>query len=204
MGSKATSDFRRRRKKNLIKVSGGKCLLCGYNKTNNALEFHHIDETQKVYSISANGTCHDLEKDLNEVKKCILVCANCHREIHDGFYSIEELENKKVYDEKIANQLRLEKENTLKKTLYFCSNCGKQLYNKTVSGLCENCYRMSLQVGRPSREELKFLIRNTPFTKIGEQFGITDNGIRKWCKTYGLPTTKKEINGYTDEQWVAI
>ena len=88
MGSKATSDFRRRRKKNLITVSGGKCLLCGYNKTNNALEFHHIDETQKSYAISANGTCHDLEKDLNEVKKCILVCSNCHREIHAGVTQI--------------------------------------------------------------------------------------------------------------------
>lgn len=204
MGSKATSDFRRRRKENLIQVCGGKCLLCGYNKSNSALEFHHIDKTQKLYSIAANGTCHDLEKDLSEIQKCILVCANCHREIHDGEYSIQELENKKFYNEEIANQLRLEKQKKVEKTLYFCSSCGKQLYNKNITGLCEECYKASQRVGRPTREELKFLIRNMPFTKIGEQFGISDNGIRKWCKADNLPHKKTEINAYTDEQWSKI
>ena len=204
MGSKATSDFRRRRKENLIKVCGGKCLLCGYNKSNSALEFHHIDSTQKLYGISANGTCHDLEKDLNEVQKCILVCANCHREIHNEEYSIQELESKKFYDDEIANQLRLDKQKILEKTLYFCLNCNKQLSNKTNTGLCEACYKASLKIGRPTREELKFLIRNKPFTKIGEQFGISDNAIRKWCKAENLPYKKTEINAYTDDQWSKI
>ena len=204
MSSKATSDFRRRRKENLILVSGGKCQLCGYDKSNSALEFHHIDDTQKLYSIAANGTCHDLEKDLKEIQKCILVCANCHREIHDGNYSAQELEEKKFYNEEIANRLRLDKQKLSEKTLYFCLKCGKQLYDKNISGLCEECYKQSLRTNRPTRDELKFLIRNKPFTKIGEQFGVSDNGIRKWCKADNLPYKKTEINAYTDEQWIKI
>ena len=109
MGSKATSDFRRRRKENLINVCGSKCCLCGYDKIINALEFHHIDRTTKSYEIAANGTCHNLEQDLNELRKCILVCANCHREIHDNQYSLEELEEKRIFNEEIANQLIQEK-----------------------------------------------------------------------------------------------
>lgn len=45
MSSQATSDYRRRRKLNLVKVCGGACNLCGYSKIPGALEFHHIDES---------------------------------------------------------------------------------------------------------------------------------------------------------------
>jgi len=109
MGSKATSDFRRRRKINLILVAGGKCCLCGYNKNNAALEFHHIHPEEKSYGIATNGTCRDLETDLAEIKKCVLVCANCHREIHAGIYSEEELLKVQQYDENIAEDLRKQK-----------------------------------------------------------------------------------------------
>ena len=97
--SQAVSEFRRRRKLNLIKVCGSKCNLCGYDKNITALEFHHIDPRLKEYGIASMGTCHQLEKDLNEVKKCILVCANCHREIHNFMYSEEELYSKKIFNE---------------------------------------------------------------------------------------------------------
>lgn len=57
---------------------------------------------------------------------------------------------------------------------------------------------------RPERTELKELIRNLPFTKIGEKYNVTDNTIRKWCKNYGLPTKKTEIKAMTDEEWLKI
>ncbi len=70
---------RLRKKQNLIKYFGGKCQICGYKKCIHALEFHHKNPKEKEISISMNIT---FEKMLKEVKKCILVCANCHREIH--------------------------------------------------------------------------------------------------------------------------
>ena len=202
--SKATSDFRRRRKENLVKVCGGKCNLCNYNKDIWALEFHHIDKTQKLYGISKNGTCHDLEKDLQEVKKCILVCANCHREIHSGNYSIEFLMNKKIFNENFADDLREAKKKLLEKTIYHCKNCHKQIEKIGVTGLCEQCYKESLRLGRPSREDLKVMIRTMPFVKIGEKFKVSDNAIRKWCDAYSLPRKKTEINKYSDEEWLNI
>ena len=76
---------KRRRKKiktDLINHMGGKCSVCGYNKCHAALEFHHLDPTQKEFSPSTNSKSWD--KILVEAEKCILVCANCHREIHNG------------------------------------------------------------------------------------------------------------------------
>jgi uncharacterized protein YjcR len=48
------------------------------------------------------------------------------------------------------------------------------------------------------------MIRVMPFTQIGEQFGVKDNSIRKWCDSMNLPRTKKEINSYSNEEWEKI
>ncbi len=48
------------------------------------------------------------------------------------------------------------------------------------------------------------MIRTIPFTKIGSMYNVNDNSIRKWCDSYNLPRTKKEINSYSDEEWEGI
>lgn len=74
---------------NEIKSKGG-CLICGYGRCNSALHFHHLDPSSRYRA--GNKKHHtDLiltgtERMLIEVKKCILVCANCHAEIHTGLH----------------------------------------------------------------------------------------------------------------------
>lgn len=48
------------------------------------------------------------------------------------------------------------------------------------------------------------MIKEFPFTKIGEKYGVTDNAIRKWCKAYNLPSRKKDIDAYTEEEWEKV
>ena len=170
MSSQATSDYRRRRKLNLIKVCGNKCNLCGYDKTVAALEFHHINPEEKDYNIAAKGTCHQLETDLKEVQKCILVCANCHREIHENMHEQSELLNQKVYLEEIANQLINERDSLQQLTHYYCKTCGKEITRGAT--YCSECVKETRKIiqNRPSREELKALIRTTPFTHIGKMY----------------------------------
>ena len=70
-------------------VRGGKCARCGYDTCIKALEFHHLDPTQKEFTIS-NGNFR-LKEAIEESKKCILICSNCHRELHDNMWTTEEL-----------------------------------------------------------------------------------------------------------------
>jgi len=70
------------KKNKAIEYKGGKCIRCGYNKCSTALEFHHLEPNKKDYSISRNIN-HSFDKIKKELDKCILVCANCHREIHE-------------------------------------------------------------------------------------------------------------------------
>ena len=65
-----------------IESVGGKCIKCGYNKHPEVLEFHHRDPSQKDFNISKKGHCRSWQRISEEIKKCDLLCANCHRELH--------------------------------------------------------------------------------------------------------------------------
>jgi len=55
---------------------------------------------------------------------------------------------------------------------------------------------------KPPKEELLKLLKNrTSFSAIGRQYGVSDNAVRKWCISYGLPSRKKDINTLTAEEW---
>ncbi len=63
---------------------GGKCQICGYKKCSRALSFHHLDPKKKDFTISAKGLTRSWTKLQEEIDKCILLCANCHMEVHEG------------------------------------------------------------------------------------------------------------------------
>ena len=103
---------RRDNKKALVALRGGKCELCGYDKCiywiiwllewekkhkknkenwtipsrNAALDFHHIDPNTKFKAVA--HLSYNLKLMIEEAKKCVMVCSNCHREIHAGIIEL--------------------------------------------------------------------------------------------------------------------
>jgi 5-methylcytosine-specific restriction endonuclease McrA len=82
-------------KQRAIKHMGGKCQICGYNRCPRAMEFHHLDPEKKSFSISSfiTGHTYDVTADYVEqvwgaveweLRKCVLLCSNCHREVESG------------------------------------------------------------------------------------------------------------------------
>ena len=65
-----------------VEYKGGKCERCGYNRYIEALEFHHLDSTKKDFNVSQHGYTRSWERVVKELEKCIMLCANCHRELH--------------------------------------------------------------------------------------------------------------------------
>ena len=85
----------------------------------------------------------------------------------------------------------------------YCIDCGKEITSGALR--CSDCnQKKSRVVERPSREELKKLIYNFPFSQIGKQFNVSDNTIRKWCINYNLPSKKKDIKQYSLEEWELV
>ena len=112
-------------------------------------------------------------------------------------YSESLIKSKINFDNRQNNKVLKEK--------IYCKNCGREITIYSQSGLCSKCKAFQNRlVQRPSREELKYLIRNLSFLEIGRKYNVTDNSIRKWCKAEKLPSKKTEINNISDEDWINI
>lgn len=68
----------------LVAEAGGACCMCGYARFLGALQFHHVDPSEKRLEISRNGITLALPVLREEARKCVLVCSNCHAELEGG------------------------------------------------------------------------------------------------------------------------
>lgn len=113
---------------------------------------------------------------------------------HKSLYHVED------FEEQVPIKVKKIEENP-----YYCKVCNTNKVWKQ-DGICVECNGMLHRKvkDRPSREILKEEIRNNSFLSIGKKYKVSDNAIRKWCVSYNLPTKKREINKYTDEEWKLI
>lgn len=200
MSYEYVKSYRQRQKENIIYVMGGKCACCGYNKCNSALELHHLNPAEKDFTFSQN-TNRAWEHIVKELPKTIMVCANCHREIHAGLIKNEVL--KTNFNDERAKVIseRIKESKTAK--INYCIDCGKPIDTKATR--CVECAAKFRQtVERPNREQLKKDIRIMPMTQVGKKYGVSDNAIRKWCSKMGLPSKVSEIKSYTDKDWESL
>ncbi|MBI5048125.1 MAG: HNH endonuclease [Deltaproteobacteria bacterium] len=65
-----------------LEYKGASCNICGYNKCREALELHHVNSDGKDFGISDKGYTRSWAKIKEDLDKCIVLCANCHREVH--------------------------------------------------------------------------------------------------------------------------
>ena len=98
---------------------------------------------------------------------------------------------------------KLKSSQKIKQKTNFCCICGKAILDNSV--YCQECsHIIQRRIERPSREVLKFEIRNYPFIKLSEKYGVSDNAIRKWCKFYNLPYKSTVIKNISDIDWLKI
>lgn len=169
-----------------IEYKGGKCLICGYNKCEWALEFHHINPNEKDFNFSHDGFMKSIDKIKTELDKTILVCSNCHREIHCGLINVDEYVNKQH-----INEQAFDKEKHAKR---YCKVCGKELNNDSKLYCSVECYRKDRKSKKPSYEELMKKIEelNYNFLALGRFYNVSDNAVRKWCDFYNIDWRKKK------------
>jgi len=120
--SEAVKKWRYNTKKRIIDSMGGCCQICRYSKCESALALHHIDPNEKELSFGAiRANPKNWLAITEELKKCILVCHNCHSEIHAGIRELPAQYN--TFNEEYSD---------VKKVLEYneCSVCGSQKFIK--------------------------------------------------------------------------
>jgi len=173
-------NWHRRTKLKLIEYKGGKCERCGYcKKCSRAYHFHHTDPSQKDFSVSQKTW--SFERLKLEVDKCLLVCSNCHAELHDEEYAkIKETEAQKF---SAWMESRTETANCLLCNAEFKPRSRTQRYCSTACGLKAT----SKVKEHPSKDCLQASILTNSWAALGRKFGASGNTVKKWAKQYGLP-----------------
>lgn len=177
--SEGVKAWRKRTKQRIIDAMGGKCCICGYNKCNEALSLHHRDPKQKELSfgsIRANNI--SWHKIATELRKCILVCENCHREIH--FNVVDIPLDAPIFDEKFFDYQKL-----VEKEITFCPICGdrKPINQITCSLKCSGIRAFKVDWIKYNIIELVKTMNNV---EIGEFVGCTESAVRKRRKKLGI------------------
>lgn len=152
-----------------------KCCKCGYDNCIEALEFHHIDPTEKEFIISKFREKNQ-NKLVNEVKKCVLLCTNCHRELHAGLFELTD-DIIIPFDETKFSELRNKTDN--------CPVCNneKSIHEKTCSMSCT--MKISKRVDW-TKYDLEQMLKEYSISEISRHLGISDGSIHKRLKLMGL------------------
>ena len=170
--SKSVIRTQKRKKIQAVEHFGGECVICGYKKCVNSLGFHHIDESTKAQSPTYVILHWSWERAIKELEKCILVCSNCHGEIHEKANNVDLRNYVKPWIKKV------------------CSVCNEPFDIKDENQLyCSPECRIlgSRIVERPTKEQLNDMIINKiTWRKMGKMFNVSDNAVRKWAKSYKL------------------
>jgi hypothetical protein len=69
---------------------GGRCFGCDRTGPAPIYEFHHLDPAEKDFGVASDGVPRRWEVILAELRKCVMLCANCHREVHAGVREVDE------------------------------------------------------------------------------------------------------------------
>lgn len=181
-------------KREAVRILGNKCHHCGVEGHQAIFDFHHIDPSKKEFSVSTDGYTRSLEKYLLEIRKCALLCKNCHALHHMGEIEIDFLD---IDYSLVDERFQIIKEN-LEGRINRCE-CGTIIQQK--ANACSDCYHKSQRtVERPEALQLAKEIVETSFVAAGSKYGVSDNSIKKWCKTYKIPHLKKELEEWYYEQ----
>lgn len=177
MCAKSKKNWRKKAREYLAIAFGGKCTICGYNKTIAALDYHHIDPKQKDHLLSVamrNG--YAWSKIVQEARKCTIVCCRCHRELHAG---TQLPDNYARFNEEYSDVIKL------KIKEYDLCICGAEKV-KTNDFCSQECFHKSTQKFQINKSELKLLVSKFSYEAIGRQFGVTGAAIKKRSRSLGI------------------
>lgn len=161
--SEHVKNWRKKSKERIVECMGGACQICGYDRHPNALEFHHLNPSEKEMSLaSLRASPKSIDVVIEELKKCIMLCSNCHKEVHAGVTQIPE--NYFILDE---NKMRFPIRETKPNKGYV----GKKSIDIT-------------------NEELISLLYEKSMVEIGDMFDMTGKCVRNIFKRRGIDHKK--------------
>lgn len=169
-----------------ILYKGGKCQICGYNKSEHSLVFHHLDPKEKEFGIAKKYNI-SWDRIKIELDKCLLLCANCHGEIHaQDEIPLSKFQEVIIPQEDRLKQAKIKKDESNKEKEEEILNLSK-IHNVSAEIIKKDIghYKQRRAV-RPNYEQFQKEMKelNNNYSAMGRKYGVSGNTIRKWEKSY--------------------
>lgn len=165
--------WRKRTKERMVLAMGGKCVCCGYDRCVEALDFHHLDPSAKEIAVGATrANPTSWSKIVKELRKCVLLCAICHREYHAGLRDIPD--DAVRFDETYAIYEPLRKAN-----VEACPVCRKEkpIYLVTCSRKC--AAKRKGKVNWDLYDVERLCDESASYEEAGRKVGCTGAAVKK-------------------------
>lgn len=158
-----------------VELTGSKCQICGYSKYEGCLEYHHVNPIEKEHEPAKLFAHNKIEHLIKEIPKCILLCSNCHKEVHAN---IAELPSD--YDKLDVERFERESYRIMDR----CPICGKvKLKGKRTCSL--SCAAKS-KVDWGSIDIFQMFVACSSVFELSKKIGFSDKTIRNKLKKEGL------------------
>ena len=178
--SEAVKRWRKSCKERIVESMGGECCLCGYKKCTSSLSLHHLDPTKKDFGIGAiRANPKNWSSIVQELRKCILVCNNCHGEIHAGLTSVPKLVTQ--FNECFADYQETSKLMELEPCPICSKPKPKYLRNCSLACASKSRYVVNWEIINLENE-----IKNKTIVRIAEELGCSDGAVHKRLRKLGL------------------
>jgi hypothetical protein len=164
--------WRRSTKDRMVHAMGGSCVVCGYHRCIEALDFHHLDPTKKDYDLGKmRASPMAWSRIVVELKKCVMVCSRCHKEIHAGITEVPE--GAAMFDPAFEDYRQI-----FKSTMTPCPVCG-ELKRPTARYCSLRCAATSRRKIEWERYDLIELTKTMNNSAIGRLVGVSDVSVAK-------------------------
>lgn len=160
----AVTKRRRGLKELAVNYKGGVCYDCGLrSQYYQVYDFHHLDPTQKDFNIGHNGHTRSWDKTKEELDKCVMLCATCHRIRHAKEDSGSSGRTRTYNGKQISDRLTAD-----------CDTNSAHRRSQT-----KEPKPRPTKINWPSDEELRERLSKSNYSALGRELGVSDNAIRK-------------------------
>ena len=183
--SEKVKRWRQNSKVRMLIAMGGQCVCCEYDRCDDALEFHHLDSEEKDFGMGAIRANPKSWPDIvDELRKCVLVCALCHREVHAGIREIPDSAAR-------FNETCVDYHSPLFVGLMdTCPVCRgpKDTTNATCSSACAAQYRGKTRKGKIDWDavDLAEELKTKSFDDLAKELGCSNAAVWKRATKLGI------------------
>jgi len=180
--SQAVIRRQQKMKSQALIYKGNCCVICGYNRSRYSLTFHHIDPEKKDFGISTGiRSWSKLQKELD---KCVLLCANCHGEIHEGITILSNFGPTPEEGLKLIKEAGFKIIDSSQLSSQRCRTCGTPITKKATE--CKPCHasKQRTKINWPTSDELYRRVVQSSRHQVAKELGVSDNAIKKRLLRY--------------------